>query len=613
MCGIAGQINLRSRQVLMEDLERMTSAITHRGPDDVGFFLKDHVGIGFRRLSIIDIAGGHQPIYNEDASVVIATNGEIYNFKGLRDELVSRGHKFRTKSDVEVALHLYEEHGLDFARHLNGMFAVCIYDIKKDILILARDRAGIKPLYIHENRDVFFFASEIKGIIASEAALREKEDGVLEEFLLFRFLADDRTFFKGIRSLGPGEICVVERGKVRTARYCDDDVKPVDMTDPELVDRIHAYLSASVEMQLVSDAPLGTLLSGGMDSSLVTALSTLKKPGIKSFTVGFEEKAYDETGYARIVSERFKTEYHEIKVGNLEFSDTLEKAVWFYDEPLNHANSVHIYLISRYAAKHVKVLLTGEGADELFGGYPRYYISKLGFMCDSIGPGFKKKAAGALSYSSSRKIRKIAGLFRYPPEEMLVMNSAFIESPYGGDLSLSLDSAIEGRMRVAKGIKSDTEDHLNRLLLFEQKTYLQSILARADKMSMAASIEARVPFLDNEMLAFANSIPGRRKIRNFKAKYLLGKAAGKMLPPEIINRKKVGFGTPIEPWLRSQRGLGRYLDQVLENAYLTDKLTRGRLENMVAAHRAGTANHAEILWPLINYVIWDDTFFGHAR
>lgn len=607
MCGIAGKFNTDLRPVKESEIIEMTGAIAHRGPDDEGIFIFGHAGIGFRRLSIIDVKGGRQPIENEDGQVVAATNGEIYNFQELRDLLISKGHRFRTGSDVEVVIHLYEEYGDGFAHLLNGMFAIALYDKRKDRMLLLRDRMGVKPLYYQKNGNSIFFASEIKGIIASNEARREKEDSVFDEYILFRFLAEDRTFFKDVRSLSPGTLCVIDRRGIVFKKYSGCVAESWSGDAGQLTADILASITESVKMQLMSDVPMGTLLSGGVDSSLVTALASRELPGIDSFTVGFEENEYDESLYAKAVSEKFGTRYNELKVSGREFAENLSKAVWFHDEPLNHANSVQLYMVSKLARKSVKVLLTGEGADEVFGGYPRYYINRLADRTHTAGSDFLRVSAGALSLLGFRKASKLSDLVSMNPERMIIMNSAFINKPY--KISLDLDAALRGRTAVLEGIGLCGGDSINRLLFYEQKTYLQSVLNRADKMSMAASVEARVPFLENRTVALVNSISGRNKIKKFSPKYLLKQAAKKVLPGSVVDRKKVGFGSPIGKWLRDPRGLGRFLDGLTESAEISSRVGTERLRRLITEHRSAEADHSDILWPMINYSVWEMEFF----
>lgn len=610
MCGIVGQINLNNQKVFERNIRKMMNAIKHRGPDDSGICVKGHVGIGFQRLSIIDTAGGHQPIYNEDQSIVLVTNGEIYNYHDLKDKMIAKGHTFKTRSDIEVILHLYEEYGEQFIEYLNGMFALCLYDIEKNKLLLARDRMGIKPLYYFQNKTTIYFSSEIKGILASREVPIAKEDDVLEEYLFFRFLSNNRTFFKNILLLEPGEIFISNHGQVYRKKYYNNNYNYLDFNDKYLIDEIYNKLNSSVKMQLMSDVPLGTFLSGGIDSSFVSAIAALNNTEIKTFTVGFEEENMDESPYAKIISRKFNTDYHEIIVDNISFTDILPKTIWYYDEPLNHANSVQIYLLCKYAKQYVKVLLTGEGADELFGGYPRYSINKIGVLSQSMGALTNKIIINILSLIKSRKFNKLTNLLNYSLEDMITMNSSFINKSYLTDnVLLTLFYDFCERKKVLYEITKYTEDYLNQLLLFEQKTYLQSILLRTDKMSMAASLEARVPFLDNHLIAFANSIKGSRKIRNFKTKYLLKESSKKFLPNTIVNRKKVGFDNPIDIWLRNPKGLGRYLDQVLDDRDIAEKIPRDKLQKLIMEHRRSTANHAEILWPIINYSIWNNLYF----
>lgn len=588
----------------------MMKSISHRGPDDSGRFLDERVAIGFQRLSIIDTLTGGQPLYNESKDILVVANGEIYNFKILRTLLESRGHIFRTKSDCEVLVHLYEEYGCDFLPMINGMFAFCIYDINNEVILLARDRMGIKPLYYYNSDKLFIFASEIKGILACDDVSVRKEADVIDEYLSFRCLSNGRTFFADIKALEPGKWFQISKDGVKSFKYWKPEYVQLNLNEEEIISQIEQKLKISVNRQMVSDVPLGTLLSGGVDSSWVSAVAGDMHAGLKTFSVGFHEKSYDETPYAKIVADHFALDYHEIKVDNKEFTDNLANTIWFHDEPLNHANSVQIYLICKYAHEYVKVLLTGEGSDEIFGGYPRYFICKGGVMFNGLNKWFKNIILLFLGFIPHKKIEKLRRNLGLSDKELVLWNAQFSIADKTAWLFDKENIDIRHRVAMLEDILISELGIIDNLLVFEQRAYLQSVLMRQDKLSMAASIESRVPMLDNEMITLANSIPSTLKLKNFQPKYLLKRAAARTLPSNIVYRKKVGFGVPIMNWLRDKDGLGRYLTLLLDVSENINGIKTKKLEKIINEHKSGVTNHEDILWPLINYAIWHETFFG---
>jgi asparagine synthase (glutamine-hydrolysing) len=609
MCGIVGKYFFREETPRIHDLTAMMKAIYHRGPDESGTFCEGRVALGFQRLSIIDTVSGGQPLYNETKTVVVMANGEIYNFRELRHSLESKGHTFRTHSDCEVIAHLYEEYGEAFVPKLNGMFAIVVYDTVKEQLLIARDRMGIKPFYFYQDEKVFIFGSEIKGILASDEVSPRLESSVIDEYLIFRSLANSRTFFSGVKVMKPGTCFVLSPQGSRTLTHWSPQLEVSEGSTSQIVGRISDVLRTSVERQMVSDVPLGTLLSGGVDSSWVSALAGMKNERLKTFTVGFEEDEYDETPYAQLLARTFNLDYHERKIGNKEFADTLPLAIWYHDEPLNHANSVMIYLICKYARQHVKVLLTGEGADELFGGYPRYYICKIAERFLKLGAPVQNVASLVLQSFSSHKIRKLRENLGRTPDELVLWNAAFAKSQTIAWLLDKDKPDIESRVEVLRSNWNADLSTMDNLLLFERIAYLQGILIRQDKMSMAASIESRVPILDNAMIELADTIASDAKIKRLKPKYLFKAAATRTIPSEIVYKKKVGFGVPIGSWLRDSDGMGRYTDLLLDTSDRIPGLNRARLETIVNEHRTGEANHEDVLWPLVNFAIWQDKYF----
>ena len=613
MCGIVGIIHKdRARQVEEPVLKAMRDLLVHRGPDDAGLFIDEHAGIGHRRLSIIDLSGGQQPMTNEDGTLWIVFNGEIYNFRSIRDFLLTKGHQFRTRSDTEVILHLYEEKGADCVRALNGIFVFAIWDTKQKSLFLARDHMGVKPLYYAETDEAFLFSSEIKSIVKSGYMEPRCRDESVFEYFMFRHVSGEHTLFDGVKNLLPAYTLYFKDGRIETRRYWSP--YPIGKNDSsdfkKSSEELSVLLEDAVRMQLISDVPLGTFCSGGLDSSLVTALAA-RQAGhrINTFSVGFHEEGYDETSYARIVSDRCGTDHHEVKVSNREFADLLTKMIWHNDEPLNFANSVQIYAISKLAKDYVTVVLTGEGSDELFAGYPRYFIPRLSSLYRNLPSFFKTIALSCARGVGSHRMEKIHKYSIYSQEDALLYNSSFLDRQFLTEiLRNGVMNRFEYRESCLKDGKERGLDDVTTMALLDQQNYMVSILNRQDKMSMAASIESRVPFLDFRVVEFANSLPAWYKIKNFKTKYILKEIVRDYLPSDIINRKKSGFGVPLGDWFRESTGMGRYLRDLCEDADLARYVKKKRMKEIIKEHEEGHNDHSEFLWASTNLSLWMKSF-----
>jgi asparagine synthase (glutamine-hydrolysing) len=582
----------------------MMKIISHRGPDSSGTFADGVVAIGFQRLSIIDVNTGDQPLYNETGKIVLVANGEIYNFKELRETLQSSGHIFRTKTDCEVILHLYEEHGYGFVDKLNGMFAFCLYDSEKNILIMARDRMGIKPLYFYRNDDVLIFASEIKGILAAHGISLQPEANVLDEYLCFGSLCNGRTFFSKITSLDPGYLMEVTKRGVRSQRYWVPEFVESTLSEPQYIERIESSVHNSVKRQMMSDVPLGSLLSGGVDSSWVSVIANKLAPGIKTFTVGFPDPVHNEIPYARFTAGSFGFNHHDFISDNKEYADKLEQTIWHHDEPLMFASSVQNRLVCSFAREFVKVVLTGEGADELFGGYPRQYLSKLQNQFLLLGGASQRLILLALNILPARKIKTLRRFLVFSPYELVLWNAAFSETEKIAWLFDKDEPDISIRIEQLNKVWNKDLNVIDNLLLFDQQTYLRSILNMKDKMSMAESMELRVPTLDNEMISIAHEIPGDIKLRKLQTKYLFKKAAVRHIPRKIVYKKKIGFTIPVDKWLRDKNGVGRFLDMLIDLSDKIEGINKSKLEKVISEHTKGVKNHQNVLSHLIFYVIW---------
>jgi asparagine synthase (glutamine-hydrolysing) len=610
MCGIAGKYYFDKNKYYVGDLPRMMKVISHRGPDSSGTFTDSRTALGFQRLSIIDIATGDQPLYNETKRIVLVANGEIYNFRELRAMLQSSGHIFKTNSDCEVIIHLYEEYGNNFVEKLNGMFAFCLYDSEQQLLLIARDRTGIKPLYYCHAQDVFIFASEIKGILAADGISARPETNVLDEFFCFGSLCNGRTFFSGIKAIEAGSFMEITSRSINSRKYWRPQLTESTLNENQLVERIESSLYNSVQRQMVSDVPLASLLSGGVDSGWISAIAGKLMPELKTFTVGFHEQACNETPYSHLLAKSFELDYHDLIIGNREFADALPQAIWHYDEPLTFAVSVQINLICKYARQFVKVLLSGQGSDELFGGYWRQYKSRMKDQFLSFNETGRRIIMQALLCMPYGKIKRLQQYLALSPYELVLWNAAFAAKDKIAWLFDKEELDISHRMEELNKVWNKDLDILDNMLLFDQRTYLQALLTMQDKMSMATAMELRVPILDNEMISLAHTIPGSMKLKLLQTKYLFKKAAARNIPKKIVYKKKIGFLIPLGDWLKDKNGLGRYLDQLIDTIDNIDGINKTKAEKMIMEHKSGLKDHANILWSMINYVIWQQKFIS---
>jgi asparagine synthase (glutamine-hydrolysing) len=623
MCGIAGIVGFDPRERVDGDrLARMRDMLRHRGPDGEGSWTEGPVGLAHRRLSIVDVAGGAQPMPNEDGSVWIVCNGEIYNHSELRSWLQARGHRFRTRSDTESIVHLYEEEGERCVERLRGMFAFALWDRKRGRLILARDRLGIKPLYYARTDRELLFASEIKAILAAGRIRPELDATVLPEFLATRFVAGEPTFFRGVRKLLPGRILSWSAGDgFRQRRYwclpteIREDAAPLE----EEAREVRARLESAVRIHLMSDVPLGLFLSGGIDSSGLAALmAPMADRPIRTFSVGFAEPGASELAYARLAAAAVGAEHREVVVSPGEFFDALPRLVWHEDEPISFASSVPLYFVSRLARQHVKVVLTGEGADELFLGYDRYRVTawneRLGSAYDRLVPAALRGGVRRATRALPRPLRRYASrtFLALPPGPRSRFFENFAVFPVALQRRLlSRKDLLEARDPYAEGMRRFERAPggiLDRMSHADLQTYLVELLMKQDQMSMAASIESRVPFLDHEFVEHVVAMPGRYKLRGLRTKAVLRKALEGLVPRPILTRRKMGFPVPLGSWLRGPfRG-------VVEDLVLGPRaLGRGLFEpsavrRLVAEHRAGLADHGDRLWLLLNLEIWQRVF-----
>jgi asparagine synthase (glutamine-hydrolysing) len=603
----------------------MCDIMAHRGPDDDGMYFDGPAGIGMRRLSIVDLSTGHQPISNEDGNLWIVFNGEIYNHRQLREQLISRGHVYKTKSDTETILHLYEEYGRDCVRHLHGMFGFAIWDRKNQKLFIARDRLGIKPLYYSQSRSQFVFGSEIKVVLANGEIQPEFQAAGLPEFLAFGYLSGDETFYSGIRKLLPGHTLEVDsHGAINIAQYWDLDASSTH-TSRDQADYVRSYrelLEGAVQSHLMSDVPLGVFLSGGLDSSAVAALMTkLRGEPVESFSVGYAEAAYSELPFAQTVARHLGSIHHEVMVSEADFFDSLPHLIWHEDEPIVWPSSVSLYFVARLARERVKVVLTGEGSDETLAGYTRYAFTLKNAAIDRTYRGvmpaaLRRQVRSMLADSpliGATVRRKLAHTFLALDGESWSdfyfdsFFSAFGASEQDGLLTSEFVRSFppsSAYTNVLAQWNRSSGELLQRLLYTDIKTYLVELLMKQDNMSMAASIESRVPFLDHSLVEYATRIPWGMQIQGLAGKTILKKAVEDLLPNSIIYRKKLGFPTPWSGWLAGPR-----LDAIEATLLEPRSLDRGyfrreAIQRLFHEHRTKHRDNYDRIWRLLNLELW---------
>ena len=601
----------------------MRDVITHRGPDDEGIYIDENVGLGHRRLSIVDVASGHQPMTNEDGSLYITYNGEVYNHADYRDELESRGHVYRTHCDTETILHLYEDYGDACVEHLRGMFAFAIWDRNKRELFIARDRLGVKPLYyVHTDDGSLYFASEIKALVEVRAVKPELNFAAFSDYLANHATSGEETLFVGVKRLMPGHTLTWRDGAIKIKKYWDVSfakVAPNGHTDKDYIAEWSELFRKSVELRLMADVPLGMFLSGGIDSSAIAAvMSTLVDEPIKTFSVAFKEREANELEYARLVARAYNTDHHEVVVSPEEFFAALPDLIWHEDEPIAHPSSVPLYFVSRLAAQHVKVVLTGEGSDELMAGYARYRKTILNLAVGEryhrmVPAGVRDLIRGQIAGMSASKLRaKLSRTFlSLSPDIESIYFDNFAVFPRSDQHRLLTRDTMDriGSIDPYAGVRrvlgeTDANSLLDRLLYADIKTYLHELLMKQDQMSMAASLESRVPFLDHKLVEFTSSLPERLKLRRWTTKYVLRQSMKGVLPEQILTRPKMGFPVPIATWFRGP--YAQVLDEYVLGSRATDRgiFNADTVRTLVNEHQRGVANHSERLWSLVNLEMW---------
>jgi asparagine synthase (glutamine-hydrolysing) len=629
MCGITGFVdkwNATSgrRNDRAQLLETMCATIQHRGPDDQGTFLQPGVALGMRRLSIIDLAGGHQPISNEDGVVSIVFNGEIYNYRELQATLQSRGHHFKTNSDTETIVHAYEEYGPSCVNQLRGMFAFAIWDEKNETLFMARDRVGKKPLYYSITRQgTLVFGSELKAILEHPEVEREINPRALDAFFSLGYVPDPLSIFKNIEKLSPGHHLTFSRGRLCIERFWDFEYNSNGNGHhaKDYLDELRSLLDESVRLRLVSDVPLGAFLSGGIDSSTVVGLMArqMDQP-VKTFSIGFNEDNFNELKYARLTAKKFQTEHHEFLV-TPDICDVVDKLVWHFDEPFADSSAIPTYMVSKLAREHVKVVLTGDGGDELFAGYTRYLTEqrrgKFDLLPRFVRDGLMNPLSRNLPHSTWGRnyLHNVSldPITRYL-DNVSVFSGLNKGALYSADFTDQLKdgSHLRAYFRELSGnVKSAAE--LDSPLYIDSKTYLPGdILTKVDRMSMAASLEARVPLLDHKLIEFVTRIPAGLKLAGTETKHLFKKAIADLVPVEILNRPKQGFGVPIQQWINRQ------LRERMRDT-LTDSRSAGRgyvtqkyVQVLLDEHERNRRDHSMALWALLVLELWHREYVDKA-
>jgi len=617
MCGIAGFVgplrNINSSAVLRS----MSAIIAHRGPDDDGFFeattrdSRYQIGLAHRRLSIIDLSTGHQPIGNEDGSIQIIFNGEIYNFHQLRDELIALGHHFATASDTETIVHAYEQWGERCVEYFRGMFAFAIWDSRNERLFLARDRFGKKPLFLCETNGVLVFASEIKSILEFPGINAIVDTTAVWDYFAYRYVPAPATLFRGIRKLMPGCYAFWEKGILTEKCYYHPPDREVFVDTPLPDDPIGVFLDKldeAVRIRMIADVPFGAFLSGGIDSSAVVGLmSRHSVQPIKTFSVGFSESGYSELGYAKTIAEQFKTDHHELVVSQEHLMQHLPALVRLRDAPVAEPSDIPIYLLSKEARRTVKMVLTGEGADEFLGGYPKHvyerYAGLYQAIPDFVRHSFFEPLVQALPYRFRRAKTAIVNLGLEQFEERMPRWFGALSEAERRDL-VALSQPISSKAGVQFD-SSPANSALRRILYFDQTSWLpDNLLERGDRMSMAASLEARMPFMDHELAAFISNLPDKYRVRGHTTKWILREAMKRLLPPTILQRPKVGFRVPVNEWFQGPMRDYLYEHLTSSTSFTKEYYQSAMLEKVLADHVAGRQNHEKLLWSMLNLEIW---------
>jgi asparagine synthase (glutamine-hydrolysing) len=620
MCGICGVVSFQpdipfERSVL----QRMNDSIRHRGPDDQGYYQDAQASLAMRRLSIIDLHTGQQPISNETGDVWVVYNGEIYNFKNVRSILEQRGHIFKTQTDTEIIVHAYEEYGVDCVQHFNGMFAIALWDARQHRLFLARDRLGIKPLYYWSDRPRLVFASELKALVLHPDVPRQINFAALDLFLTLEYIPAPHTIYEDIYKLLPGHTITVERGEIKVSQYWDVPHHPIDLNEAECTEALSSLIDDAVRIRLISDVPLGAFLSGGIDSSTIVGYMTqhMSEP-VQTFSIGFEDDTYDEVPYANAVAKHFGTNHH-VEVLNPDIATLVEKLVPHHDEPFADTSIFPTYLVSQIASRNVKVVLSGDGGDELFAGYDTYVAEKLNHYYGRLPGALRQRVLPKIvdwlppqpaKKGLINKIKRMVEGGALDPSLqhtrwMIFLNSAEKTLLYKADLRATLNDQVTAEYLGGYFAKANAFGSLAQQQYVDIKSYLpEDILTKVDRMSMAVSLEARVPLLDYRIVEFAMNLPHHMKLNGSRTKSILRNAVRDLVPEIVLEKPKQGFSIPMKHWLRSS------LKPMMLDLLSKDSLNKhGYFDHQVVAtwiqeHLDGRTNHSHRLWALMVFEMW---------
>ena len=618
MCGISGYFGQGNKEVL----RRMTDVLKHRGPDDEGFYLKENIGLGHRRLSIIDLKTGHQPLANEDKTIWLIFNGEIYNFQDLRKELVGQGHRFSTQTDTEVMIHLYEEKGEDFLNDLNGMFALALWDEKERKLILARDRLGQKPLYYSLTGQTLVFGSELKSLLEHPQIKRELDLNSLAKYLIYEYVPVPQSIFKNIHKLGPGEYLIYQAGRLEIKKYWDIAFNSLGSDPLEGLTLFERRFEEAVRIRLISDVPLGVFLSGGIDSTSIAYYAQKNSSAkIKTFSIGFTDKSFDESDYARQAAKFLGSEHYEQILEPKDCLDLIPQITDFLDEPMADASIIPTYLLSKFTREKVTVALSGDGGDELLMGYPTFQAHKLAKLyqylplwlrekiirplvnhlpasLDNISFDFKlKKFVSGFEYQS--EIRNQPWLGSFAPEQLEKLLTSEIQQEIGKE---NYFEDIENYLKIIK--KESLE---NRLIYLYLKNYLQDdILTKTDRASMAIGLEARAPFLDYTLVDFINSLPNNYKLHGWQTKYIFKQLMKDKLPKNIVERSKKGFGIPVAKWIKNE--LKDFTLELLGKSRIKKQgiFNYSYIKQLLDEHFSNHKDNRKLIWTLMIFQMWQE-------
>jgi len=633
MCGIAGIANSSGHPIDEDVLRNMCAAMVHRGPDGEGYYFSPQhsshgdspsIALGMRRLAVVDLVTGQQPIHNEDRTVSVVLNGEIYNYPELRAELEAKGHRFYTKSDTEAIVHAYEEYGCDVPKRLRGMFAFALWDQRRHRLLLARDRVGKKPLLYYTTGNELIFASEFQALLRHPGVGREPDREALSHYLSFMCVPAPLTAFRGVRKLEPGHLLVWQNGEVRIERYWSLDFEgKVSLTEEEAGERAVELLREAVRVRLMSDVPLGAFLSGGVDSSAVVALmSEFSAEAVKTFSIGFDEQDFSEISHARRIAERFGTDHHEFIV-RPDAVEVLPALVRHYGEPYADSSAIPTYYLSKMTRQHVTVVLNGDGGDECFAGYERYAAMRLADHYHRLPrllreglfePAIARLPDAGTSRSAFGKARRFLGVVGLPRDQRYLKWTSAIDEQLKSKLCADDSLHQSGRPHTVEYLEkwfagNGSIDVVDRSLMADTACYLPNdLLVKVDIASMAVSLEARSPFLDHHLMEFAAALPARYKLRRLTTKYLLKKALRGLIPSANLTRPKMGFGVPIGLWLR------RELRDLLKETILSERAARRGYFNqevvrhLVDQHQSGRRDYAHQVWTMLMLELWHREF-----